>query len=378
MKENMTNKIEAKESQSCLSNEKLWSPENMRAPHIMATAVMDILTSVYGRHNLTDSVENLSGQIESGLLKPWIKVENKSNRPLSCAALIDHGDKVEIGRAANHPFNGGKGGGNLMKKACKWHLKHDDRPLVAEIRMAKEFKGIEGGQASQHILLSKLGFIPHAFVPAFHHPGPNNIDRQEIFCFATLPAKNLSWKKEDFHPLVRVTLPDRTFRKVGKEAHFILWGQTGGWQSIIPIKGVIHDLMRPDFKAISKKKLTKVRIEFNGIFHQIKLDQENGILIKDAWKNLLSDPEFRFALAEIEQLTQEDMWAQNELQHAGATFLGFTFSPENIKTLWGILSEKVTLAPSECAHSLPEQITSFMHNTENNLNKKRLTINRFH
>jgi hypothetical protein len=166
-----------------------------------AQTLIDVLAATYGRHNLSSSVDQTAAQIEQGILEPaflW-----NGDHVAACAALIKSPTSVEIGRAANAP--GERGGARVMLDLVnRWkNDPFENRPLVAEIRMAFEFQGIAGGSGSQATLLGKVGMIPHAFIPAFHHPGPNGSDRQEIFCFSSLQKKELTQEQEP----VTLTLP---------------------------------------------------------------------------------------------------------------------------------------------------------------------------
>ena len=167
-----------------------------------AETLIDILAATYGRHNLSSSVAQTIGQIEQGVLEPvflW-----NIDHAAACAALIKKDGAVEIGRAANAP--GERGGGKLMLELVR-RWKDDEvehRPLVAEIRMSAPFAGIAGGQGSQATLLGKVGMVPHAILPAFHHPGPHGPDRQEFFCFASLEKEGCESKREP----VLIMLPD--------------------------------------------------------------------------------------------------------------------------------------------------------------------------
>jgi len=152
-------------------------------PALASKWLIDVLTRTYGHHNLMASIVQTEQDIRSGRLCPFFKLEEGK---LACAcALIKSEKTIEIGRAANLP--GKKGGGHLMQDAIStWDENIEEtRPLVAEIRMAGPFEEIAGGQGSQATLLSKVGMIPHAFLPAFHHPGPHGPDRQELFCFTS-------------------------------------------------------------------------------------------------------------------------------------------------------------------------------------------------
>ena len=149
-----------------------------------AKLMLKILTDTYGRHNLMASIEKTSEDIGNDRLKPFFMTEG--GQILCCSALIYAPSCVEIGRTAN--AEKGRNGGKLMLHAVnEWKSDgSENRPLVAEIRMATKFEGVDGGQGSQATLLKKTGMIPNAFLPAFHHPGTNGIERQEIFCFASL------------------------------------------------------------------------------------------------------------------------------------------------------------------------------------------------
>lgn len=153
-----------------------------------ARLLMKILDDTYGRHNLSSSFDQTAEDIRSGRLQPFFL---HGDRILCCAALVHGLHSIEIGRAAN--AREGKYGGRLMLNITSgWQNNPAHKqPLVAEIRMAAPFLGIDGGQGSQASLLppSKLGMIPHAFLPCFHHPGPLGPDRQELFCFSSLEKK---------------------------------------------------------------------------------------------------------------------------------------------------------------------------------------------
>lgn len=149
-------------------------------PTTAAGAMTELLSAVYGRHNLLPSVEHLASQVQSEKVLPWFIEEQ--NHFVACAALIVHEGRVEIGRAANHP-EFGHNGSLLMLEAVAFHQQNFRLPLVAEIRLADNFEGIIGGQPSQVTLLKHVGMRPFAIMPAFHHPGPRGPDRQEFFCF---------------------------------------------------------------------------------------------------------------------------------------------------------------------------------------------------
>lgn len=170
------------------------------------------LTATYGVHNLTASVEQTADDIRSGRLRPFFAIVD--GEPTSCAALIMGNKTVEVGRVTNMP--GGRGGGELMRHVIKtWEDdKLELRPLVAEVRMAAPFEGIAGGQGSQASLLPqhKVGMIPHAFLPTFHHPGPNGPERQELFCFSTKQKTNVPVEAPD-----EISLPGL----VGMNTHLI-------------------------------------------------------------------------------------------------------------------------------------------------------------
>lgn len=150
----------------------------------MAEWMVSLLSSTYGRHNLSSSIPELEEQISKGVVVPFFTIE--SGQLANGAALIMGERTVEIGRAANAP--GKNGGAKIMLQAVEsWKRNElETRPLVSEIRMAAPFEGIAGGQGSQATLLGKVHMIPQAFLAAFHHPGPNGPDRQELFCFVSL------------------------------------------------------------------------------------------------------------------------------------------------------------------------------------------------
>lgn len=161
---------------------------DMIQPHTAAVVMDTILSAVYGKHNLMPTKEQLENQIRNREILPWFIVHG--NQPIACAALIVGQNSVEIGRAANHP-EFGHNGSLLMLEAIAFHQKNHRLPLTAEIRLADEFKGIIGGQASQTTLFKHARFKPFAAMPAFHHPGPHGPDRQEFFffCLDRLPKQ---------------------------------------------------------------------------------------------------------------------------------------------------------------------------------------------
>lgn len=155
------------------------------SPEFTARTMVAILSANYGRHNLSSSWEPLSNDIKTGKVLPFISFDQQKN-PVACAALIRLNDhEVEIGRGACWP---GRSGGHalpLLLAAHRWQSGSafpESQILRAEVRTAKPTKEVPGGQATQVICLGKIGLIPTAIAPLFHHGIP---DRQEIFILAS-------------------------------------------------------------------------------------------------------------------------------------------------------------------------------------------------
>ncbi len=155
-------------------------------PEYTAKTMLMILSTNYGKHNLTSSWEPLAADIKSGKVLPFIRFDNQNN-PIACAALIKLNETdVEIGRGACLPNRSGGNSLPLLIAANSW-LEGKSFPetkvLRAEVRTAKPTKEVPGGQATQVICFNKIGLIPTAIAPLFHHGVP---DRQEMFILSSI------------------------------------------------------------------------------------------------------------------------------------------------------------------------------------------------
>ena len=299
----------------------------------MASQINHVLSQVYGRHHLSPSAQKTQAQIESGELLPFTRTDQAGN-VLACAALIDHGHQVEIGRAANNPESGGSGGGQLMLDAITWlRAKGDQRPIVAETRMSGDFEGIPGGQGSQHTLINKAGMKLHALMPAFHHPGSIGIDRQELFGFLSLDQQRDVTKLPD-----KVFFPKSLFNSALGIAMIRLAVE---W--LDPFVGL------EPVPVVDTALENNLMWQHNGVFHELvaggELDLNQAVSI---FENQVD----RFGLASLDN-TPLGAAVGHQLLEKGFTFLGFSQDREDPKALWGKLNPSVTLAPIGCASSLP-------------------------
>lgn len=166
---------EAKELNLAESVE-LVRPESGVHPQIQAEWMVQVLSEIYVRHGITANVSGLEASIQNGDCRCWFALEDEE--PISCVALVRQADgAIELGRAAS--LNRGKGVGSLlMLESAIDHFTHSDMPLVAEVRMAADFEGVPGSEATQVVMLRHIGLEPHALVPMFGHGDPC---RQEQF-----------------------------------------------------------------------------------------------------------------------------------------------------------------------------------------------------
>lgn len=137
-----------------------------------------LLKSVYIQHGISKSPDKLATDIKQGNLQTWFA--KKDNQFVATASLVrqSNGD-VEIGRAVSQSKGAGK---LLMAKATLSHLKsRAQTPLVAEVRVAKEFGDIPSSEATQHICFNLFDLVPHAIAPFFAHGDPI---RNESFVLA--------------------------------------------------------------------------------------------------------------------------------------------------------------------------------------------------
>lgn len=291
-----------------------------------------ILRATYGIHNLSSSEEQIIADIQNGKILPFFLKEKGDI--LSSAALIFNHQAVEIGRNANTPR--GRRGGFLMRHAIEKTWKNNPnewRVLVAEIRMATRFEGIDGGQGSQGTLLPlhKIGMIPHAFLPTFHHPGPKGPDRQEMFCFSSLEKET---------PL-RV-IPGKLVLPDFMEMNLLLLTQLLT-ANIIQANIEIADTNLEDVQLMGKE-ISRIP------FRHLEITNQQGQV---NLKNLTTDPSNPFTLVSVdankERLANICVALIKEnfiLSGISAPFQG------RLKLLFGRL-DKCLLAPTELMRNFP-------------------------
>lgn len=174
MKTEIIKKIEKKE-QMVGSKIKIIKPEMNIDPTVQAQWLIELLNKMYFKHGVSQNIQSVISSIKSGKEKYWFALE--SRKPVSVVGLINQGDKVEIGRAVS--FSETKGvGGLLYLTAALFHEKTSHLPLVAEVRVSDEFKGIPNSIATILLNYKHLHFFPHALIPLFGHGNPY---RQEFF-----------------------------------------------------------------------------------------------------------------------------------------------------------------------------------------------------
>lgn len=217
-----------------IQQRKIRSEETVMDPKMCASKAADvavgiihILSQNYGTHNLASNIAPLEESIKSGQIKAFLKIDQNLS-PVACAALVKINDKeVELGRAAC--VKGANGGnGQLMIEAFnQWEegkLFPESKILRAEVRTAKSTKEVPGGQATQAICLRKIGFVPTAMAPMFHHGIP---DRQEIFLLASiLRDKNMIDLQKQIPSSIGDDLEKESFnifwkKFFGEEAEFV-------------------------------------------------------------------------------------------------------------------------------------------------------------
>ena len=343
----------------------VWGPKKARdRAEWSATQMVKVLASVYGQHNLMARPDAVREQILSERVKPWLAVDQMTGEVTACAALVDQGGEVEIGRVANRVPDG-RGGGELMKRAVKWHLDHDVRPLVAEVRLAREFAGIAGGQASQHILLTKFGVRPRAVMPAFHHPGPDGPDRQELFCLAGLGQRWTELGRD------QIDLPKKVFSEFGREIGWLLTGNNipmARWSDT-----AVASLPQParmvengaDTQALSRQRFV---VDDSGPFHVLHLSDDG-----DDWtrtKTRLQQGRARFVMVVVESDQPTSVEWHRWWWREGFCPLGISESGAGL--VWGILGPEVVLAPSLPASGLPGPLVSLISKIDARLCQRRL------
>lgn len=156
------------------------------SPELTAHHLVELLCKVYVSHGITKNTDQVVEDLRNGKLQTWF---SKSNGNFVATASLIHqsNGEVEIGRAVSLEKGHGK---MLMLLAAQECAKNKlQKPIVAEVRAAKEFKGIPSGEATQHITLGLLQLVPHAIAPLFAHGDPL---RQESFILARNDIKKLN------------------------------------------------------------------------------------------------------------------------------------------------------------------------------------------
>lgn len=152
-----------------------------------ANNLVSLLQTMYIEHGVTKNVNQLVDDIENGKVKTWFATKN--TEIVATTSLVKQDGVWETGRSVCIS-PGQKIGKRLMLQAALDHLdNHPTEPLVAEVRVAKEHRGIPDGMATQWINFGILELVPHALAPLFGHGAPF---RHETFA---LSASNLDPNK---------------------------------------------------------------------------------------------------------------------------------------------------------------------------------------
>lgn len=147
------------------------------SPKEASASLIKLLQSTYTNHAISRRPKQLQDDIESHNVKPWFVT--RDNLPVACAALVkQENDAIELGRAVS--IENGTGVGKVAMLTAAIHK--GASTLVAEVRLAREFDGVPGSEATQRICLDLLRLVPHALVFAFNHGTPL---RREMFAFSS-------------------------------------------------------------------------------------------------------------------------------------------------------------------------------------------------
>lgn len=143
-------------------------------PATAASITIGLLQHVYKNHGISKFPKQFENDIVNGNVLPWIVT--RDNNPVACAALVNQADgSLELGRAVSIENGSGVGKIAMLSAAASCN----PRRLVAEVRLADNFRGIPGSEATQRICLDLLGLSIHALLPAFSHDS-----RNELFGFS--------------------------------------------------------------------------------------------------------------------------------------------------------------------------------------------------
>jgi len=299
-KENIQRSLESRKIDHSIN---ILEPGELSPKHT-ASAMIDLLQSVYSKHAISNNKKQVITDIEDGRLVTWLA--KKDDKFVATSSLIAQaGDYVEIGRAVSNT----KGvGGVLMDLAVLHHLHTSSKPLIAEVRLADEFKGIPGSEATQHICFDKFELNPHAVAPFFEH---GNRPRRESFVLSRSDIKRLS-----------------------------------------SISGVVHETISGRSFGGNESRLLMTQKEP----FQVVQDSNDGMQIEDFWKknNMLNNP--TFTLFPIEAIDQNMALIGQLLQNPRCVICGLDSNLGKSGKpiiLLGHVGLDTKIAPSKVSANLP-------------------------
>lgn len=293
----------------------------------VAAAMIDILSQNYGTHNIASNVFALDMAIKNGEVIPFLKFD-KGMSPVACAALVKINDlEVELGRAACIPGQNGGNGALMIRAFEEWKNNlafPESKILRAEVRTAKATREVPGGQATQAICLGKIGLIPTAMVPMFHHGIP---DRQEIFLLASMIKDG----EKNFLEINKV-LPNIIGDKNEREIFGIFWKKFFG-----------EEINFSDC-SFDQKNMNNFEAKISGPIIEIKKSDTPNCVEESI--NSFFDNDGRFALARISIDSPIEQIFSNSLSLRKMGFKLAGFEPVikedkiSIDLIFGKLSEK--------------------------------------
>lgn len=157
------------------------SDPGVLSPEITADHLITLLEDTYVQHAITNNRQEVIDDIRSGKVLTWFAF--KQGEPIATASLVQQQPNGwELGRCVAKVRGCGVGKATIMAAAAH-HMEHfGSEPLLAEVRIAEEFEGIAGGEATQKIFFDHLALTPHAVAPLFSHGDP---ERHEPFVLAS-------------------------------------------------------------------------------------------------------------------------------------------------------------------------------------------------
>lgn len=159
---------------------KLVSP-GLLEPAESANTLIRLLKSAYTNHAISKDPDKVEFDIKHNNVRPWFVTRN--DIPVACTALIRQDDgSTELGRAVS--IEKGTGVGKIAMLSAA--MNNGSSKLVAEVRLAADFEGITGSEATQRICLGILNLVPHALMFAFKH---GERPRREMFGFSAENTK---------------------------------------------------------------------------------------------------------------------------------------------------------------------------------------------